>query len=275
MDRHPVDYYAAGHTAAALFAARDPDAMRFLNRALTLHPTHSGLHLLAARMLFAGDRAGQAQIEYSLAVRYEPHPAPIVAEVLARYRDAGQAAGALPVDHPRFRMVVELVAAERPDVAYALVKRAVAADPRNVAHLRMLTDFAHSQGQLADARRAAATAFDLAPSAETGAAYVGLLIATAEIAAAERLLGELLRTSVSTAQNVNLLTLLAEVYARTGRWADAKGVLLRAKDMATERATLAGLHHRLAAVERAMKNEHQAEWEQARGDELAAERAGD
>lgn len=68
--RHPADDYLELLAAEEAMARRDPSAMRYVNRAMLLHPTSWRGHLLAAHLLVALGRRPQAAIEYGLAERY-------------------------------------------------------------------------------------------------------------------------------------------------------------------------------------------------------------
>ena len=98
IERHPLDYLAYGETAAVLLRAGDPRAAKFLNHALTLHPTHPGLHRLAARMLIASGRRSQGAIEYALALRGTLAPSNLVVEIVTLLPEAELAASAIPID---------------------------------------------------------------------------------------------------------------------------------------------------------------------------------
>ena len=95
--RHPLDYYGFAILAEDLLRAEDPDAVRVLNHAMRLHPTHAGLHWVAARMLMRAKRLSQAEAEYSTAVRFSADPRPVIRE-LTSVLPVHRAATALPVD---------------------------------------------------------------------------------------------------------------------------------------------------------------------------------
>lgn len=63
--RHPLDYFPYATYAASLSRSRDPNAIAVLNHALYLHPTHPGLHRLAAQILASTGHTDQAAIEYA------------------------------------------------------------------------------------------------------------------------------------------------------------------------------------------------------------------
>lgn len=94
---HPLDYYGFAILAEDMLRAEDANAVRVLNHAMRLHPTHAGLHWVAARMLMRANRPSQAEAEYSTALRFSVDPRPVIRE-LAAVLPVHRAATALPVD---------------------------------------------------------------------------------------------------------------------------------------------------------------------------------
>jgi len=76
----------------------DPRAAKFLNHALTLHPSHPGLHRLAARMLIADGRRSQGAVEYGLALRGTLAPRNLVAELVAQLPEPSSRPARFPLD---------------------------------------------------------------------------------------------------------------------------------------------------------------------------------
>ena len=97
IEAHPLDYYAYASLAEQLGRANDPNAVRVLNHALRLHPTHPGLHWIAARLLVRSGRLSQAESEYAMSVRYSLQPRPVIAELVGKL-PADRAARAIPVE---------------------------------------------------------------------------------------------------------------------------------------------------------------------------------
>lgn len=96
---HPLDYYGYSILAERLYSANDPSAVTVLNHALRLHPTHPGLHWVAARLLVRAGRLSQAESEYTMAVRYSTDPKVVIAE-LVDVLPPERAAGAIPIEMP-------------------------------------------------------------------------------------------------------------------------------------------------------------------------------
>jgi len=95
LQRHPLDYFNYALAAQVMIRDHDRDAIRVLNHAMTLHPTHSGLHVLAAHLLYDGHHPEQATIEYALAIPTAKDRRKLLSEIVQRFPVA-EAAGALP-----------------------------------------------------------------------------------------------------------------------------------------------------------------------------------
>lgn len=81
---HPLDYVAYATLAESMGRASDPAAVRLLNHALRLHPTHPGLHWIAARLLVRAGHLSQAESEYAMAARYSLQPRALIGEIAAK-----------------------------------------------------------------------------------------------------------------------------------------------------------------------------------------------
>ena len=84
--------------------------MMLLNHAMRLHPSHPGLHQIAARALLQAGRQEQAAIEYAAALRSTNVPDKLIAEIAAQFPPE-LAATAIPVDVPNFDAVMQLLPA--------------------------------------------------------------------------------------------------------------------------------------------------------------------
>jgi hypothetical protein len=114
--RHPLDFFPFALAADSLARAKDPRAVAMLNHALVLHPTHPGLHHLAARMLYRSGAIDQAVIEYGLAVREGNGLLALLTEITTRL-SAKQAARAIPTTLTTVTVVKTLLDLGRPAVA--------------------------------------------------------------------------------------------------------------------------------------------------------------
>lgn len=149
MRRHPLDYYAAGQAAVAASREGDPRAIRLLNHALALHPTHVGLHRQAARMLRRAGRPAQATLEYTIALRGSEAPEPLLGEIVGAFPDDAVALRALPIDHAQpFRIGRHLVAVGRGALAVAYYQRIIERQPERLDVADALLKLATAQDQL-------------------------------------------------------------------------------------------------------------------------------
>jgi O-antigen ligase len=139
ITRHPLDYFGFAKRAELLLRANDRGAVKYLNHALRLHPFHPDLHRLAARVLLASHRRAQAALEYSLALRGELSPKPLLGEILTLLPSPDEAAAAIPADwEPRQAIINALTEAKRPDVEIAWLRRMVARPQVDTEYIDLL-----------------------------------------------------------------------------------------------------------------------------------------
>lgn len=93
--RHPLDYVPYALAADRFAQRNDARAIPLLNHALLLHPSHEGLHRMAAHMLLASGHSDQAVTEYATAMRSAGDSDRVLAEILGAF-DARMAAAAIP-----------------------------------------------------------------------------------------------------------------------------------------------------------------------------------
>jgi hypothetical protein len=124
--RHPLHYYPFAVTAQRLARERDQRAIRFLNHALLLHPTHPGLHHMAARMLRSAGYRDQAVIEYAAALRGTTNKPRMLREIVSVFDDDA-ASRTLPNTVQDLEVVVKILRdLERPQVATLWLTRLLA-----------------------------------------------------------------------------------------------------------------------------------------------------
>jgi hypothetical protein len=156
MARHPLDYLAYGEAAALLLRTGDPRAAKFLNHALTLHPTHPGLHRLAARMLIAGGRRSQGAVEYALALRGTLAPKHLVVEIVTLLPEVDLAAQAIPIDASNHAQILRsLGELKRDDIAVRWLARVVVGAQHDLAIIDELYQLAMKLHDLPVAEQAA------------------------------------------------------------------------------------------------------------------------
>lgn len=156
IERHPLDYLAYAQLGQALLSARDGEGVRFLNHALMLHPTHAGLHAIAARLLVRMKRYDQAAGEYREAIRVATDPRPLVREMAGALPEAAHVLAAIPVDTRRGELVVRtLQDARRTDVAVAWLEGVLAAHPLDSLGCELLLRVTTESRRVGDAQIAA------------------------------------------------------------------------------------------------------------------------
>lgn len=164
IERHPLDYYAYAVLARRKIAARDQQGIRLLNHAMRLHPTHSGLHLLAARLL-RNDHPTQAALEYAAALRGTMDPTPILREVSTF--EPNLAASSIPTDFTNVEQIVRaLVQLERTNIAILWLQRVTVARPNELFAIERLYDLAKRAGDLRIAEDAARRKVSLVPNTD-------------------------------------------------------------------------------------------------------------
>lgn len=156
IERHPTDYFGFGVAADVLSRSGDTHASEFLNHALALHPTHPGLHRLAARMLVGNKRYDQAAVEYSLAMSAEAAPRELLSEIVVLLPNADYAADAIPVDYPNVDVMLHTLGElKRLDISEKWLARVAARPQHDIRVIDMLYDLATLRGDLDVARKTA------------------------------------------------------------------------------------------------------------------------
>lgn len=270
--RHPASYMLAGRAAEAMFAERDPRAIKLVARALTFHPHHGGVHHLAARMLARSQRPEQAAVEFAAAARWSRDPRPVVADVLVVFPDPAAAAQALPLDARRGARILGLLAGS-PDVALAYGELLAAAYPRDARVHATLARIALDSKRSRVAVGAARAAWEIASTAAHATLLGRALALHGDAAGAIAVMTDAAgdADAGSATERVQLLFALADVQSSQGDHAGAKQALERAAPLAQGHVRLRiAVHERLAAVEERLGNRNQAEWERTRARELAA-----
>lgn len=164
IQRHPLDYYGFAVAAQTMYRHHQPDAVRYVNHALRLHPTHSGLHHLAALMLYEVGNRAQANVEYSLALAGTPDSRTLIAEVASRF-SAHDAARAMPLDYDHFNQTLNLLLELKRDrIVVEWLLRALDAHVAELKACRSLYSFATHSGDLQSAETASARCKGVAPS---------------------------------------------------------------------------------------------------------------
>ncbi len=122
IETHPQDYFAYALLARERLKAGDPTAIRTLNHALRLHPTHPGLHWMAAQLLVKAKLYSQAELEYAIAIRHSPDPRALLTEI-TKVLDVPRASRAIPTELRIDTTVSTLTALQHTDIAMLWLER--------------------------------------------------------------------------------------------------------------------------------------------------------
>jgi O-antigen ligase/tetratricopeptide (TPR) repeat protein len=269
MDRHPVDYLSTAYVAAGMFRAGDVAGKYLLNHALLLHPTHPELHRLGAQMLAHSGRPAQALIEYNLAITSSNNPVLLVREMVRMFPKPDDAIKALPVRHLHPRRIARILVEEgHPEVALPYLKLVVREYPRDLLTFKDLAELAEKQKDHEASEMAARRLAQLEPTQENLIGLGHILVERKEWGEAEKTARRALAKHGQLTEVLEANMILADVYIGAQKWPAARQQLIDMRER-PEIYLLARreIHRRLAAVEEALGNLRQAEWERqsARG----------
>lgn len=167
LTRHPLDYYGYALIAENLIDTHDARAVHVLNHAMLLHPTHPGLHLLAARMLFQLGHVDQAAGEYANALAYSLDRTAVLGELVASFPVA-RAAAAIPVDLADADDIVRLLEERgRFDVATAWLAHVLENKPNDLRACEALYALSTRHHDLRAAEVAAPSCTQIQPDQHT------------------------------------------------------------------------------------------------------------
>jgi O-antigen ligase len=156
LGRHPLDYLSYGEAATLMLRAGDAQAAKLLNHALRLHPSHPGLHRLAARMLIQSGRRSQAAVEYALALHGSRAPKKLIVEIVALLPEVELAAAALPTAAINQSLILRsLNELGRDDIAQRWLQHVVLDPQHDLAAIDELYKLALKRRDLAVAEQAA------------------------------------------------------------------------------------------------------------------------
>ena len=149
--RHPLDYYGYAIAAETLLHDHDTAAIPMLNHALVLHPSHTGLHRFAGRVLLAIGNSQQAAIEYQTALRGTADPRSLVFEIDHSF-PADKAADAIPAEYDDFNLITqELVKDGHADIAQHYIARVVEHAPSSLVAIDALYELSMQNADYTEA----------------------------------------------------------------------------------------------------------------------------
>jgi tetratricopeptide (TPR) repeat protein/O-antigen ligase len=230
--RHPFDYYGYARLAETAFHdGKEANAIQLLNHALTLHPTDPGLHVAAARLLYAAKHPEQAAIEYAAALPAARDPRRLLAEVTQRLPLAA-AASALPPDVERIDQWLQILAElQRDDVALAWLERVVLLEPRAAHACESLFRLATHRGDLDAIDVMKHRCLDFQASEEDRVALGHVLQTKHDPAAIAALLADVESWSVRTDIKLDAWQMLCEAWIDLGKLDDARHCLHQIEGM--------------------------------------------
>jgi tetratricopeptide (TPR) repeat protein len=264
--RHPADYLQYAIAGAQLTSNGDKRGLRWLNRAMLLHPRHPGPHFVAARALRAQGHADQALLEYRAALDLRTTQ-PVLPELVEAYPKVADLLRAMPdraANH--HELVAALVAAKRPEQALEVAAAAQQRWPRDPALLRDLAALAVTRKDLATAERWARSllAVDGQP-----ASWVLVGSALAAPGREAELLAHYEAAIRAHPGDVELLAGLAGAQAALKRFAEARATAEKIANAPTVTpAALARMHEQLAAIDEADGRPHRAQWHRGQAGRL-------
>lgn len=228
LARHPLDYYLYGKAAEAMIRDGDPRAIRTLNHALALHPTHPGLHRMAARLLHRGGHHAQAALEYAAAMRGTRAPDALLREVLRAFDDPEIAARAIPIDLPNGDVIVRALARlERIDVATIWLSRLLQVRPKDADACAHLYALSLRGGDLAASEAAGRHCVEIAPSRQSRLALARVLFKKGAYAETLRQLHDVARWTGRVEEIGAAWLLTCDAHRALARWDDAVRCLRR------------------------------------------------
>lgn len=226
IERHPLDYYSYAVAADLAAKAGDARAIRLLNHAMALHPTHPQLHRMAARMLLAEGRQSQAAIEYAAALRTTPDPRPVLDEIATKFT-VDLAATALPIDYPEPQILVtELLAKQRGHIARLWLSRVLDLNPRKGRACDLIFKLAES-GDLTAAEIVARRCADRLPDYQARVGLARQLAAKLAYPDVIKLLHDVETWQARRDEKIDAWLLLCDAHQSLGFGDEAKRCLRR------------------------------------------------
>ncbi|MBX3154709.1 MAG: O-antigen ligase family protein [Deltaproteobacteria bacterium] len=229
FERHPLDYFNYGVAASVMMAEDNRDgAIRMLNHALTLHPTHSGLHRMTARILRGYGYETQAAIEYAAAMRGTSRPQALLREVVQAFRDKpSMAAAAIPQEQNIDVVVRALGQLERTDVATVWLSGILQARPRDARACEVLYAISLEKGDLDAAEAAARHCVKIVASKQSRLALARVLFRNNVFAEVIRLLHDVSTWNGRIVETSSAWMLVCDAHAGLMHWDDAERCLHR------------------------------------------------
>jgi len=257
IKRHPADWFLHAVVAERLARERNPAAMRWLNRAIYLNPSHPAPHLVAAAVLASNNRGPQALVEYRTAANGLGQPW-IWDQVARRFSARDAIIAATPSNRASLLALSAWFEAHKRDAdADHVLGLLLAGSPEDVLLLDRRTRLALRRGDIPGGRKYAAALWNLDKSMATR-----LMLVRAELAAGQATTASTLLEPVfeHTPEVFDVELELVQLYVSKDEIETARRRLERITwDL--DRTSRIRLHEARAALEQKAGNEHQYRWE--------------
>ncbi len=228
LERHPLDYYGYALAAQVMLRERDPRAVSVLNHAMRLHPTHPGLHHMAARLLLRSKHYDQAAIEYAAVVRHTPVLDALLREIVSQLPPA-QAARAIPVDLPDVNGIVKLLVelTKSNEIATRWLTRVLEARPGDIRACDLLYSLAIHDKDVAAAEQASGKCTEHGLDPESRVRLSRMLLEAKRYADAARVVRDVETWQGRLDVKVSGWLVACDVLSAQSKWDDAKRCLRR------------------------------------------------
>jgi O-antigen ligase/tetratricopeptide (TPR) repeat protein len=226
--RHPLDYRGYLLEAVVRVRDRDPQAIAALNHALVLHPTHSGLHLLAAELLRKSGNLDQAAIEYASALRSSTNLPRLLGQIVERMPNARIVAQSIPPDDPRFNQILHtLEELHRPDIAIEWLERVLVLRSDKLQTCAALYSMASRTRQMNVIAMATQNCPQYRPSTQVTRALAKTALQNHDDEAVIRMLGDVESWTGSVEDKLDAWLILCDAHMHLGHFDDAERCLHR------------------------------------------------
>jgi hypothetical protein len=257
--RHPADFYITALVAERLAKDGHPDALRWLNDAILLNPTHPTLHVIAGEYLARRGHKGQALLELRTAVAYSAEGGAIWDRVASRWPEVDALIAATPQEPGALaKLAYYLTGKDRFADADLVSEHLIRRDPGHLVGLQLRVRLAIRLGKGVEARARAAKLLRVDQSPESRRWAARGYIAGQDLDGARQVLDQTGGDRSPATFAVELE--LAEALAADQRRPEARA-RLDALTWVKDRSMRIALHKARAALERLDENEHQYRWE--------------
>jgi hypothetical protein len=225
LERHPLDYYGYWLASELMTSSKDSRSIHLLNHAMRLHPTHPGLHRVAAGLLFRSGHPDQAAIEYATALRSTLAPERLIGEVTSMF-PPNLAATAIPVDLPNPELILNALHEQKhDDVAALWLGHILEMRPKDVHACNLLYELSLSRGDLKAAEIAGRNCVELLPDHQTRVSLAGVLLKRQGYSEVIRLLQDVDVWTGLIDEKVNAWLMLCDAHLALGHWDEASSCL--------------------------------------------------